>query len=157
MGFHTLDVENSGWADIASMQEHVAHLPDAVRRDRWSLEYWTTAPSHLMILKLYFHFSRRSDSSHIAFLGDQSDSIIRVWNITHTYTFLFDSQNQPIYTDFSPTQMDVRHWQLAAHLGVQCIHAFVCITKPVWVDQTPKGVHSRGPGTPSYRRKTCPN
>lgn len=24
-----------GWADIASMQEQVAHLPDAVRRDRW--------------------------------------------------------------------------------------------------------------------------
>ena len=35
MGSHTLDVEISGWADIASMQEQVAHLPDAVRRDRW--------------------------------------------------------------------------------------------------------------------------
>lgn len=39
-------VEISGWADIASMQEHVAHLPDAVRRDRWSRGYWMTAPSY---------------------------------------------------------------------------------------------------------------
>lgn len=54
--------------------------------------------------------------------------------------------------------MGMRHGHLAAHLGVQCIHAFVCITKPVWVDQSPKdSVLSRGPGTPSYRRKTCPN
>lgn len=40
-------VEISGWADVASMQEHVAHLPDAARRDRWSREFWTAAPSYL--------------------------------------------------------------------------------------------------------------
>lgn len=32
----------------------------------------------------------------------------------------------------------MRHLQPAAHLGVQCIHAFACITKPVWVNQSPK-------------------
>lgn len=87
MGSHTLHVEISGWADIACMQEHVAHLPDAVRRDRCSRGYWTTAPSYLEILDhLPTHFiTRRSDSSHIAFLGDQNRTIIRIWNITHTH------------------------------------------------------------------------
>jgi hypothetical protein len=49
-------VEISGWADIASMQEQVAHLPDAVRRDRWFDKYWTTAPSYLTILDHFFFF-----------------------------------------------------------------------------------------------------
>lgn len=158
MGVHTCDVKVSGWADVAWMQEQVAHLPDAVRRDRWSREYWTTEPSYLSTLEpFFFHFSTRSDSSHIAFLGDRDMSIIRVCNITLTHTHT--RAHTPVDTHDPLTRCRIhlhrhqpktnRHASPPAcsPLG-RTVHPCICLYYQACVGQPKPEVQcaSRGPG-----------
>lgn len=91
-------------------------------------------------------------------IGPQLESGI---SLSHTHPF--DSlQSLPRACLSTPTS-SAQHkptcvnLQLAAHLAVQCIHAFVCITKPVWVDQSPMdSVHSGGAQGPISHAKDLP-